>query len=246
MSDKKTLVNTLRKLKKAVNDLETSMGSFSSPDVESNGAVDVSKKGNRQMPLEDLILLDGSLEGKRVRVLKDDGCNTNVVSRDFFRRNKKHLKFEECDVQVKHSNIDSIENSSTVILGATLKIGKHSYKSNWLVANCRYDVLLGMPWHVANNPHVDYNDRIIKIGKDELITNSNYGDEVPSVMNLSVKKFRSIMKKNSARINVFQLVPVTSSRRKVNSKDELCDPKLKKLVKTYDVVFLFVILFNAR
>ncbi len=40
---------------------------------------------------------------------------------------------------------DSFENASKVVLGATLRIGKHFCKSNWLDANCRNDILLGMP-----------------------------------------------------------------------------------------------------
>ena len=63
------------------------------------------------VPLKDLIVLEGSLEGKRVQVLKDDGCNTNVVSHDFFERNQGHFKWDVCDVEVRHSKADSVENS---------------------------------------------------------------------------------------------------------------------------------------
>ncbi len=33
------------------------------------------------------MVLEGSFNGKRVRVLKDDGCNTNVVSGAFLKKN---------------------------------------------------------------------------------------------------------------------------------------------------------------
>ncbi len=36
--------------------------------------------------MDDLIVLDGSLDGKKVRVLKDVGCSTNVVSQEFARK----------------------------------------------------------------------------------------------------------------------------------------------------------------
>jgi hypothetical protein len=32
------------------------------------------------IPVEPLFVMDGTLNGKRARILKDDGCNTNVVS----------------------------------------------------------------------------------------------------------------------------------------------------------------------
>lgn len=38
------------------------------------------------VPVENLIILDGKLEGRPFQVLKDDGCNTNVLSKDFFNR----------------------------------------------------------------------------------------------------------------------------------------------------------------
>lgn len=33
-----------------------------------------------KVPVGDLLLMEGKLNGERFRVLKDDGCNTNVVS----------------------------------------------------------------------------------------------------------------------------------------------------------------------
>lgn len=35
----------------------------------------------KHAPVKPLILFDGRLNGITVRVLKDDGCNTNVVSK---------------------------------------------------------------------------------------------------------------------------------------------------------------------
>ncbi len=41
------------------------------------------------IPMDDLIVFDESLDGRKVRVLKDNGCNTNVVSLEFFEKNCK-------------------------------------------------------------------------------------------------------------------------------------------------------------
>ena len=101
-------------------------------------------------------MLNGSLENRAVRVLKDDGCNTNIMSYEFFNKNKMILKWRNCQVEIRHSKSGSKENSSIVVIGAVLKIGSHKYRSNWLVADCRYELLLGMPWHVFNNPVVNY------------------------------------------------------------------------------------------
>ncbi len=41
---------------------------------------------DEHIPMEDLLVLEGSLDGHRVRKLKDDGCKGNVVSHEFFER----------------------------------------------------------------------------------------------------------------------------------------------------------------
>ena len=92
--------------------------------------------------MDDSIVLEGSLDERKVRVLKDDGYNTNVVSQEFFEKNCNYFTWKRCKVEVIHSQKGSVEKSSKVILGATFTIGEQSYKSNWLVTNCRYDVLL--------------------------------------------------------------------------------------------------------
>ena len=189
---------------------------------------------DKNVPIDDLILLNGSLGGIRVKVLKDDGCNTNVVSQEFFRRNRKNFNWKGCNVEVSHSHKGSVENSSQVILGATLTIGKHSYKSNWLVASCRYDVLLGMPWHVAHNPYINYKSRTVKIGNDEL---NNGKPQIPraKVLNLSVKKFRNLVQKKSSINNIFQLVPKKKYQTRYGSNYD--DPDVREILLKYDCVF---------
>ena len=71
-------------------------------------------------PMEDLLVLEGSLDGHRFRILKDDGCNTNVASHQFFRVNCEKFNWEKCNVEFSHSKKGSTENASKVVLGATL------------------------------------------------------------------------------------------------------------------------------
>lgn len=46
---------------------------------------------------------------------------------------------------VGHSGKNSDGEANKNFICAVLKLGDHEYTSNWVVANCRYDVLLGMP-----------------------------------------------------------------------------------------------------
>ncbi len=90
------------------------------------------------------------------------------MSNKFFRANREKFNWENCNVEASNSMKDSFENVSKVVLEATLKIGKHFHKSNWLVANCRYDILLGMPWHVTYNHSIDYRKKNITVGTEVL------------------------------------------------------------------------------
>jgi hypothetical protein len=64
------------------------------------------------IPIEPLFVLDGMLNGKPVRILKDDGCNTNVVSRKFVERNAEAFKMKSRNVMVNHSAYNRFEQAT--------------------------------------------------------------------------------------------------------------------------------------
>lgn len=90
----------------------------------------------------------GSVEGQQVTVLKDDGCNTNVIAKSFVDRHRDLVQTHKAVFTISHSNKRSIEKASEIVLNTEIQIGDHKYKSDWVVANCRCDIMLGMPWHV--------------------------------------------------------------------------------------------------
>ena len=179
------------------------------------------------IPMEDLIVVTGLLEGISVTILKDDGCNTNIVSIEFFEANMHSFKWIPCKTKVNHSNKESNETATKLILGATLQIGDHSYRSNWLVANCRYDVLLGMPWHVENNPLVDYNKKTFSLQ--------------PKIGNIGLKSFRKKVSRSSQNAEVFNLVLCDGQTgSSFMNKEELLrvpNQKLRALLNEFEDVF---------
>ena len=191
------------------------------------------------IPVAPLMVLDGKLNGVSVRVLKDDGCNTNVISQRLLSRFRNRFQVMKSKTVVQHSRDGSREESSEVVINGTLRIESHTYTSNWVVADCRYDVLLGMPWHVANNPQIDYVKRVVKVhdGEFSLGTVSSPRNGI-AVTNMSVKSFRKLMKKPSPKVQVFQVV------LKKCEEDELkkvkCmkqDSRVDELLKKYASVF---------
>lgn len=90
-----------------------------------------------------------------------------------------------------------MEESSFFVRNEALKIGCPPYASNWCVTECRYDVLLGMPWHVANSHRTDYERRIVRVDSDK-IPLEHATDHMISkvkVTNLGVEKFRRMLRK---------------------------------------------------
>lgn len=106
---------------------------------------DTATEDDEKVPIADLITLFGTVAGQQVTVLKDDGCNTNVISRTFVNRNRHLFNIKKTSVTIHHSNKKIIEKAEDVIVDAEIEIGSHTYRSNWIVADCRYDILLGMP-----------------------------------------------------------------------------------------------------
>lgn len=102
------------------------------------------------------------LNGTELTVLKDDGCNTNVLSHEFVEKNRSRLNIINSNTSINHSNKETHEFATEVVLDAEVEIGTHKYRSNWAVANCRYDMLLGILWHQDFNPSVNYSTKQVK------------------------------------------------------------------------------------
>lgn len=86
-------------MKSALDEICERVNKLYSPSVQAG--TDVREKGtklsvNGSVIVKDLLVYDGSLEGK------DDGCNTNVFSHE----NRSCSKRKHSNVKVKHSGAD--------------------------------------------------------------------------------------------------------------------------------------------
>ena len=98
---------------------------------------------------------------------------------------------------VCHSKEGTSEVANEVVLGGVLHIGDHRYVSNWAVSDCRYNICLGMPWHVEKDVKICYCARTIEVpGADLHLPKPKEKDEEIQVSNMSAEKFRSLLRKN--------------------------------------------------
>lgn len=124
-----------------------------------------------------------------------------------------------------------------MVYDTEVQIGSHRYRSNWVIADCRYDVLLGMPWHVETNPGVSYDPKQLHVGGSVLPLAQ---DTRGPVKILGVKKFRSLLRKKKASSDfaVFQLRHINNitTTNREQEFDET-DADLENLKREFATVF---------
>ena len=81
------------------------------------------KKGKENVTstitVENLIVLKGIIAGQEVRILKNSGSNTNVISSDVTRKHK-HFFIVIRETKVSHSSKEVVEKTSKLIRNATI------------------------------------------------------------------------------------------------------------------------------
>lgn len=66
------------------------------------------------------------MAGQQVTVLKDDGWNTNVMSRTFLENNRHLLNIKKTALNINNSNNRSVELSSEMMFDNEIEIENHN------------------------------------------------------------------------------------------------------------------------
>lgn len=188
------------------------------------------------------MVLYGMINGRQCKILKDDGCNTNIISTDFVKRDGKLFKIIETNISIEHSQENSSELTNGVVVAAIVQIVKHQYRSNWAIVNCRYDVILGMPWHLENQLIADYESQNLTVnGRLHPIPKAlNNGLKIT---NIGVKKFRSLIKKNAHKpdFELFHIAELNNLSSKASKTETPLPPEIQKkkdeILNKYSSVF---------
>lgn len=188
----------------------------------------------QQVPYHPLIVFDGLVQSHPCTILKDDGASTNIISIEFYKKHKDSFIVEPTNVSLSHSSNESEELGCNMTNMVTVRIGEHEYKSRFILANTRYDVILGTPWHKDVQPLSNYTQNIVRIGH-VLINGKKYDANEYSVSNVSRKGFRKLLKKQGTQVfTVF----VNSIGAKEDSFGTMTsDPEMLKILEEYSDVF---------
>lgn len=165
--------------------------------------------GKIEVPVRKLFRFEGSFEGKTVSILADDGCSSNIISKEFIEQNETLFKtrLKKTNIRIEHSKSDSTEEPMGGMENGTVSFQGHEYTSNWVVADSRYDIILGMPWHEEMNVRKNYHQREVFVKSLRLQEEETNSDKI-RVSNISVKKFRRGIRTNQF-IEIFAVRAVT-------------------------------------
>jgi Retroviral aspartyl protease len=203
------------------------------------------------IPINPLLVLKGKFNGIPVKILKDDGCNTNVISRTFVKKYKNLFHVVNKKMIVNHSCEGQSEEVTQVVLNGNLTLGNHLYISNFVVASCRYDILLGMPWHVTHEPKISYAARVVRVAdKCVPVQREEQVDAEAKIENLNVTSFRKLLKRrnNKNYFKVYQVIDVNTMTgdNPFEGEGQVKNPNLKRILEKYKDVFRTGLLRDCR
>lgn len=150
-------------------------------------------------------------------------------------------------MDVSHSKRGSNEVATELAIGR-IQISDYVFDGSWLVADCRFDVLLGMPWNSQENPDTDYESRTISVLGHQLSAEAVPRSVPVSITAMGVKRFRRLLLKQPRNVEIYHVVsrkmpqsrtlPQPSSY--TSSKDALLlheDEELRAVLKKFESVF---------
>lgn len=204
-----------------------------------NVSHDAAERSVRVVPI---MVMPGEFEGVSAHVLKVNGCTSNVISRDFAEANRAQFTFQPILVDVSHSMQGSGDIATEMIVNGTVTIGYYAYRGNWIVADARYDALLGMPWHFDANPKTNNESLTVEIDRHTLGGKLTAQQGFCVVQNMRVKQCQRSLKRVKKGTQIFRVVQISSSElfhNPINPKAELldeADEELQAILKEHENV----------
>lgn len=99
---------------------------------------------------------------------------------------------------MKNSKKGIKEVGSQVVLDVELIIVENYYHANVFVADCRYEVLLGMRWNKGASPKINYDTHRVVVDSSELPVKTVMEEDI-TVSALEMKEFLSMLINNKGK-----------------------------------------------
>ena len=128
-----------------------------------------------ERPYTTSYFLPGKLEGKPVQFLIDTGCTTNLLSKQVFNRLPERVKgyLEESD---SHGIMaDGTQLPFYGVLRLPLRVRDVKTEATFVVSRINEDAILGMPFLVAHNCSMEFNQPMIQVDGKRLKCTDRHG-----------------------------------------------------------------------
>ena len=100
-------------------------------------------------------------------ILKDDGASTNLMSISFYKEHKEKIRLSHRKVKISHSLAESNDEECMMTNAVIVKVEYHGYESSFVLADIRYDLIFGTPWHHDVQPTIEYPTRKVTINPQD-------------------------------------------------------------------------------
>lgn len=148
-----------------------------------------------------LFVLYGEENGLQIKILKDDGCNSDINLIHFVNHNKKYFETIQKNLKIDHSNERILEVTSELVVNAEIQIAKHTCCSNWAISKCRYDITLGIPWHEQTQVIAIYVAKSVIMNKIPLPVLQTLNSGL-KILNITATKFRFVLHKKGHQLDL--------------------------------------------
>jgi hypothetical protein len=204
----------------------------------------------------DLIRLEGTINGHEAVMLVDSGSSGNFISETYAERNKLPVQILSTGAKDVKLADGSRVKTNRQIQNVNVSVESHTEKMDFSILPLgNYDAILGMPWLSTHNPHIDFRQGTVELrGTSRHILKSVRPDrshshrQMNAVENMSnsakgvndksqkKKKVRTKQFRRKSKVPRVQLTTIGLECQNVNNPNET-ESTTAKIMKEFADVF---------
>lgn len=115
------------------------------------------------------MVMSRCLNGSSARVIKEVWCTANIMTHNFADAHKDKLHFCSILTDMCHCKQDYGEFATRVVMNGTIKIDSYMSSRSWIVADTRYDVVMGISCHMNDSPQRIYKNCVAIVDNHGLL-----------------------------------------------------------------------------
>src|SRR5271169_4978633 len=235
-----------RNTQNQVNHVETSTGDLENGEEQDNDETEnlylpLSMIDTKCNPENELLLVEGKVNHKKVSILIDGGAKGNFINEKV--RQETLLKMDKSNIR-RLAVADGRTHMSTKVPQCPVKIGTYNDKVDFYSAPIIYDLILGKPWLAKHNPSINWRTNEIKFStkdgrRHRWIAHESWSHQNNDTLNLTLSsmQLKRLAKKKDTQMYICLLKDGTEVNHTPKVNLEGTPKYMQKLVQEYSQVF---------